>query len=298
MMWINTECRAPAYPARMLDRPHIEFIQSQLLPWRRIGSGLARPDAEYRMLSRDPEDGACSALMRYPPGWSREGPEHIAAAEEFYVLDGVLCMDDRAYGPDSYAFLPAGWTRNTMSSPSGCVLLVFYDREPTLLAGAGECPDDAQAVPFLDAAAISWDMTLNDPNLRHLGISRKNLRTDPRTGERTFLSLILPQSAPQGGEGPQEMHPVVEEAYVISGSLTGPHGTMYPGAYFWRPPGIAHGPFGAHWGAVSLIRFVGGAHVNVWTENAPFRPDAPYAPVLPAELQHLAALPWTPPGAW
>jgi hypothetical protein len=31
----------------MLNRPHIEFIQAQLLPWRRIGPGLARPDAEF-----------------------------------------------------------------------------------------------------------------------------------------------------------------------------------------------------------------------------------------------------------
>lgn len=76
----------------MPHRPHIEFVQSQLLPWRRIGPGLARPDAEYKLLSRDPGDGACSALMRYAPGWSREGPEHLLAAEEFYVLDGALQM--------------------------------------------------------------------------------------------------------------------------------------------------------------------------------------------------------------
>lgn len=283
----------------MLNRPQIEFVQSQLLPWRRIGPGLARPDAEHKMLSRDPGDGACSALMRYPPGWSREGPEHLAAAEEFYVLDGSLRMDDREYAQDCYAYLPAGWTRHEMSSPGGCVLLAFYDKEPSLLPGSGQCRDDAAAIPFLDAAAMPWDMTLNDPNLRHLGISRKNLRTDPATGERSFLSLVLPQSTPPGGEGPQEIHPVVEESYLISGALTGPHGTMYPGAYFWRPPGIAHGPFGARWGAVSMMRFVGGAHVNIWTDTkAPFQADAPYAPVLPPDLQHLATTVWTPPGAW
>lgn len=298
MTCINDLPPPTGHAARMLDRPHIEFVQSQLLPWRRIGPGLARPDAEYKMLSRDPADGACSVLMRYPPGWSREGPEHIAAAEEFYVLDGMLRMDEREYRADSYACLPPGWTRRRMESPTGCVLLAFYDREPTLIAGEGEC-DDARAAPLIDAAAMAWDMTLNDPKLRHLGISRKNLRTDPVTGERTFLSLILPQSAPPDGEGPQEMHPVVEEAYVIAGSLTGPQGTMHPGAYFWRPPGIAHGPFGARWGAVSLIRFVGGRHVNEWTETkAAFRFDAPYDPVLPPELDHLRRACWTPPGAY
>lgn len=285
----------------MLSRGHIEFIQAQMLPWRRIGHGLARPDVEYKLLSRDLDDGACSLLMRYPPGWSREGPEHIVADEEFYVLDGALEMDGRRYGRDRYGFLPAGWTRQSMRSPEGCVVLAFYDREPVLVAEAGDGSAEAseRAVPLLDVAAMTWDLALNDPNLRHLGIGRKNLRTDPVSGERTFLSLILPQAIPTENKGPQEIHPVVEEAYLIAGSTTGPHGTMYPGGYFWRPPGIAHGPFGARWGSVTLIRFVGGKHVNIWTENeAPFSFEAPYRPVLPPALAHLADCLWTPPPAW
>lgn len=35
-----------------------------MLPWRRIGPGLARTDADYKLLSRDAERGACTALMR------------------------------------------------------------------------------------------------------------------------------------------------------------------------------------------------------------------------------------------
>lgn len=285
----------------MDDRPYIEFIQAQCLPWRRIGPGLARPDVEYKLLSRNAATGACTALMRYPAGWSREGPEHLLADEEFYVLDGTLRMDARTYQADHYAFLPAGWTRAGMASPDGCVVLAFYDREPTLVEGPGDpaVRQSPRAIECLDAAAMPWDMTLNDPKLRHLGISRKNLRTDPETGERSFLSLILPQAVPSGGKGPQEIHPVVEEAYVIAGSLTGPHGTMYPGAYFWRPPGIPHGPFGARWGAVSLIRFVGGRHVNEWTQaEAPFDFATPYQPVLPEPLRACAAVGWTPPPAY
>lgn len=168
----------------MSNRDHVEFVQSQLLPWQRIGSGLARPDAEYKMLSRDADTGACSALMRYPPGWSREGPEHIRADEEFFVLDGSLEMDGEIYEADSYAFLPAGWTRNSMASKSGCVLIAFYNREPELVGEAGEC-DMQRAIRHLRTREMIWDMTLKDPNLRHLGISRKDLRADPDTGERT-----------------------------------------------------------------------------------------------------------------
>ena len=285
----------------VLERPLIEFVQAQMLSWRRIGHGLARPDAEYKMLSRDPGDGACTALMRYPAGWTRAGPEHIMATEEFFILEGSLVMDGHEYGENAYAYLPAGWTREEMSSPRGCVLLACYDREPTLVAerGSGDAERDTRAVRHLDTAAMPWDLTLNDENLRHLGIGRKNLRTDLVTGERSFLSLILPQAEPPEHKGPQETHPVVEEAYLIGGSLTGPHGTMYPGAYFWRPPGVPHGPFGARWGAVSFIRFVGGRHVNEWSKrDAPFSFDAPYAPELPPELRHLASTPWQPPAAY
>ena len=270
----------------MLDRPHIEFIHAQMLPWRRIAPGLARPDAEFKFLSRDDRTGGCSILIRYPPGWRREGPEHIEAAEEFYVLDGALEINGHRFQHDHYGYLPACATRTSMSAPDGAVALTFLDCEPVLRSGAG-APAQLTAI---DVLHTPWDMTLNDSKLAHLGISRKDLRLDPETGERTFLSMVLPHSEPPGRKGPTEHHPVVEEAYVINGSLTGPHGTMGPGAYFWRPPGIPHGPFGTRWGCVMLIRFVGGRHVNVWSEGeASFDFDAPYDPVLPETLAAYAA---------
>jgi len=276
----------------MYNRPYTEFVQAQLLPWRRIGPGNARPDAEYKFLSRDSSTGACSAIIRYPPGWRRCADEHLDAAEEFFVLDGALEINGETFGHDVYGYAAPGAQRRTMSSAGGAVVLTFFDREPILKGGLGSGP----AVTKVDALHMPWDMTLNDPKLAHLGISRKDLRSDPETGERTFLSMILPHSEPPGSKGPQERHPTVEEAYVISGSLTGPHGTMAPGAYFWRPAGIPHGPFGTRWGCVVLIRFLGGHHVNEWsTADAVFSFDARYAPVLPDELSPLAYAPWTPP---
>jgi len=276
----------------MFDRPHIEFIQVQLVPWRRIGPLAARPDVEFKFLSRDANTGGCSAVIRYPPGWRREGPEYIDADEEIFVLDGSLEINGQDYRYDTYGFLPSGYSRTSMSSKSGAVVLSFFNKEPVLKAGSSSF-DEARLVRFLDVLHMPWDMRLNDPNLAHLGISRKDLRTDPDTGERTFLSMILPHSEPPNSRGPQERHPVVEEAYMISGSLTGPHGTMAPGSYFWRPAGIPHGPFGTRWGCVLLVRFLGGKHVNEWSQtDAPFDFAAPYAPILPTDLAAFAFAPW------
>lgn len=277
----------------MLDRPHIEFIQAQTLPWRRIPPGRARPDAEYKFLSRDPADGACTCLIRYPPGWAREAAEALDATEEFYVLDGSIEVDDVHCGPDHYGYLPAGSPRTPMASRDGAVVLSFFDREPGF-ASRAEVSDSAAAI-HRDVLHMPWDMRLNDPKLAHLGISRKALREDPATGERSFLSMILPHAEPPGARGPRETHPTVEECYVLAGSLVGPHGEMHAGAYFWRPAGIPHGPFGTRWGCVALIRFLGGRHVNVWSEDeAGFDFDAPYRPILPPDLAHLAALRWSP----
>lgn len=275
----------------MLNRPHIEFVQAQMLPWRRIPPGSARPDAEYKYLSRDAGTGACSCLIRYPTGWARLASEALDAAEEFYVLDGELEINGHRFGADHYGHVPRGLQRCSMSAPRGAVVLTFFDAEPLFAS----TPFDAPALVQRDVLHMPWDMRVNDSKLAHLGISRKDLRADPVTGERSFLSMMLPHSEPPGAQGPRESHPVVEECFVISGSLVGPHGEMHAGAYFWRPPGIPHGPFGTRWGCVALIRFVGGRHVNLWTaDEAPFDFHQPYRPTLPAELAHLRDQPWLP----
>jgi hypothetical protein len=186
-----------------------------------------------------------------------------------------------------------------MCAGSGAVVLTFFNRQPDFTPLGATAPDMSGAIPFIDVMRMPWDLTLNDPKLAHLGISRKNLRNDPVTGERTFLSMVLPHSEPPGAKGPTEQHPVVEEAYVISGSLVGPQGEMFPGGYFWRPPFVEHGPFGTRWGCVSLIRFVGGSHRNIWSESEnEFSFDTPYRPELPPDLEHLKRQPWVPPGIY
>ncbi len=279
----------------MLNRPHIEFVQAQMLPWRRIPPGAARPDAEYKYLSRDADTGACSCLVRYPPGWARLADEALDATEEFYVLDGDVEINGHRFEADHYGHVPRGLQRHSMSTRSGAVVLTFFDAEPQF----GPIVDSAAPLVARDVLHMPWDMRLNDQKLAHLGISRKDLRTDPATGERSFLSMMLPHSEPPGSQGPRESHPVVEECFVISGSLVGPHGEMHAGAYFWRPPGIPHGPFGTRWGCVALIRFVGGRHVNVWTaDEAPFDFHQPYRPVLPPGLDYLRDQPWQPATAY
>lgn len=280
-------------------RPHIEHIQAQCLAWRPGVLDSLRPGLFAKVLSQgsEPSDGL-TALVAYPAGYAFEGRHHLACDEEFYVVDGDLSIDDTGYLADTYGFFPAGLKRRRMASAGGAVVLTFLSGDPRRREGWPEAGafDTGGYVLLTDLHDIPWDRQLHDPNLAGLGLARKNLRLDPRTGERTFLFMTSPQAGPRTIAGPQESHPVVEEAFLLAGDLVGPTGTLHAGAYFWRPPGIAHGPYGSRFGSLSLIRFVGGRHVNAWGPQVLTLPaDPPYRPVLPPELAFLAASPWTPP---
>lgn len=80
----------------------------------------------------------------------------------------------------------------------------------------------------------------------------------------------------------------------MSGSIAGNAGIMHPGAYFWRPPDIKHGPYGSKTGNIILMRSQGGAlATDYYDPDATFRFDAPHQPVLPPELEPLGRTPWT-----
>jgi hypothetical protein len=59
---------------------------------------------------------------------------------------------------------------------------------------------------------------------------------------------------------------------------------MRPGAYFYRPPGILHGPHVSQTGFLQIMRSPGANRiVTHWSaERRPLPIGAPYAPVLPA----------------
>jgi hypothetical protein len=259
-----------------MARPWIEFIFAQHLPWTPGLPGVARGDVSAKILSRDAERGDLTAVVRYPAGWARAKPEALNAEEEFYVLDGAIEIGGRTYGPDTYACLPKGHVRPRAASPGGCVALTFLDFAP-------EAPE---FVEFIDVLSMRWDSKASDPTLEWMGNRRKVLRWDRVHDQKaTFVFSTPPHTYPEKWLCPTLTHPCVEESFKLAGEMTGPHGRMMAGAYFWRPANIPHGPFGTHDGAMSIIRFKHGKHVNVWDPTPiPYRYDFPYKPAVPPEL--------------
>ncbi|MEQ8247009.1 MAG: cupin domain-containing protein [Alphaproteobacteria bacterium] len=268
-----------------MARAHIEFIQSQVLPWIPLDSGSSRPGAAIKVLSHDPDTAAGTAILRYPDGWALDEAHHVAGDEEFFVLEGALHIDDRIFDRHAYGFLPAGFPRRRMAAPQGAAVVTFFNGPPRRVPGAGRF--DAARVVMVDTDSMAWNGDF-DHNLTGSGIGIKFLRNDAASGERTWLltkGSDRREDLPQTGK--LESHPCVEEFFLLDGTLGWPQGMMRRGAYFWRPPGIAHGPGASLTGYLGLFRSREGPFSTDWSQVERPRPfDPPYDPILPPAYAH------------
>lgn len=271
-----------------MSRPHIEFVHEQVLPWETGLYGGARPEVHVRTLSRDDETGASSLLLRYPPGWRREEPEHLLADEEFFVLSGSLEINGAHYHDLCYGFFPAGHVRESASSPDGALVLTFFEGEPRRAEGRPANPMDAERlVERLHMMEGDWGAGFHP--LFPPGAGRKYLRKDPYDGEHSWILGTMPLRFGRR----REKHPVVEEMFLLAGELVGPFGAMHAGAYFWRPPEIWHGPFGTKTGYLTLFRTKGGPLSTEFDDNRlEFSWTPEYRPVLPPRLAEFARSPY------
>lgn len=273
-----------------MPRPHVEFIHAQQLPWQPTPFAEA-PWCELRakILSRDPVSGACSLILDLPAGFHARGtPEQRPL--ELYVLDGDCRVADESLRLDAYAELPAGGARIGIATEQGAVLLAFLGDRP---APRTDAPPPQPRI--LDTHDMVWTRQDIDPSVQFLNLSHKVLRHDPASGEKTLLLSSGAQTHPRNWREAQLLHHCAEEMYLLGGDIIGERGVMYEGAYFWRPPGIWHGPFGSRRGSLALIRFAEGHHHNVWSDQVrEFSLTPTYAPALPPELAARVAEPWRP----
>jgi hypothetical protein len=261
-----------------LSRPWIEFIQSQHLPWQREDLGGMRPGVDIRQLSADQESGACSLLVRYPAGWKCvAGP--LAVDDEFLVLEGSLEIGEREYAPMTYAHLPAGFDAGARGSRHGAVVLEFFSGRPA--PGRRDAGfDERRLVLHQDTFQVPYTGNFH-PEFPP-GAGRKLLYMDPATRDTTWILGTLPMRWAERAE----IHPTVEEMYLISGEVHGNRGVMRPGAYFWRPPSKPHGPYGTRTGNLYLFRTKGGVLSTDYVEpERKFRWWPEFDPVLPPELE-------------
>ena len=264
-----------------MARPQIEFIQSQQIPWQKKSLWNDDCKLDVRILSQDDRTHASSLLLRYPAGFC-EPIGCLDADEELLVLDGDLEIGGKDYRAYSYGHLPSGYDGGIRRSQNGAIVLTFYSQAPRTIA-TPRAFDPARLVDALNAMDVPYTGNFH-PEFPP-GAGRKVLYTDPDTKDTSWILGTMPLRYAERSE----VHPVVEEMYLLSGEVHSDRGVMRPGAYFWRPPHIAHGPFGTLTGNLYFFRTKGGGLTTSYVDaERPFKWWPDHNPALPDELLKLA----------
>lgn len=245
-----------------MARPHIECIHESALPWERHRLPSGRT-VEVKTLSRDPQSGNHTSLIRLPAGWVQDLRKAHPAPEEMFVLSGRLRVGDTILGPYEYLRVGPG----ILHGPEEALeeTLAIWIVEGAYGSVQGRDAGGEFDLVHVDATQMQWRPTWV-PGPRP-GLHIKLLYMDPQTG--AYTRLIRAESGWR--EDRLEHHDCAEEAYTLEGEMyLGNTGRSWgPGSYFWRPAGIKHGPMDTQPGALFFLR-TDGPLVNHYT-----MPDAP-----------------------
>ena len=97
---------------------------------------------------------------------------------------------------------------------------------------------------FVEVAQLPWEPT------RFAGIETKTLLFERATGLCTVLLRMAP-----GAKLPEHEHVLIEQTYVLEGSLVCGEGECRAGEFVWRPAGSRHEAWGGPQGGVMLAMF-------------------------------------------
>ena len=97
---------------------------------------------------------------------------------------------------------------------------------------------------FVEVAKLPWEKT------RFPGVEMKTLLADRETGVVTSLMKFAP-----GARLPDHEHVLIEQTYVLEGSLVCGEGECKAGDYVWRPAGSRHEAWAGPQGGLFLAMF-------------------------------------------
>ncbi len=250
-----------------MARPHIEPFVDRDVSFKKMTLPGFPKGMQYKMLSLDTDDGACTMTVLYEPGY-KQPPGMSYAEYELFIQSGSITVGSKTWGPGSYFMVPAGVTLEAMSSPRGATALLFFNYgEPSFVESD---TDHAKAERHRFAAVNSYDnMQWTSTNFYPAtapGCLVKVLKFDQRTQGFTFLYCMTPNF----WQDNISYHDCCEEAYHIWGtSWMMQFGDLPTGGYFYRPPYINHGAFASKLGILAIGRtdtqLYNHFHFNPWT---------------------------------
>lgn len=97
---------------------------------------------------------------------------------------------------------------------------------------------------FVDVPGLPWEAT------RFAGVQQKTLLVDRANGVLTALMKFAP-----GAKLPDHEHVLIEQTYVLEGSLVCGEGECKAGEFVWRPAGSRHEAWAGPNGGTFLAMF-------------------------------------------
>ena len=209
---------APSYPA---------FVDSEELPDMFMAT---LPGVRAKQFSGDARTRSASNRIDLPSGWSGTTGGSPGKALEIFVLSGRVHLADIALGLGGYAYLPPGSLGFNLRATDGARILYF-------LADFDEAAF-IQTPLIMDSNLFEWEET------ELIGVFRKELRYDPGSGARVWLTRTDP-----GAKIPWQSSSEPREGYLVAGQFQDsecvggePYTDIYlPGGYFRRTAESLHG---------------------------------------------------------
>jgi anti-sigma factor ChrR (cupin superfamily) len=111
-----------------------------------------------------------------------------------------------------------------------------------------KAPNHANLPPlasrFVDVAALPWEKS------PHPGCETKTLLVDRGSGTLTMLLRMAP-----GAKLPDHEHVLIEQTYVLEGTLVCGEGVCRAGEFVWRPAGSRHEAWAGPEGGLMMAMF-------------------------------------------
>ena len=222
-------------------RPKIVGLDVVAMVWAPLGP----PGLFSKLLSRDPETGARTALQRMDPrlGYRPPTVAHFHTTyEEILGISGRFTFDQRTWVvPGAYVFHPPRTVHGFASQvPQDSLFLSRVGRDldvnlveqpadDDLYVIEGDVPPRSPAAHGDARAAIGWD----DATLLGQPVSACALSRDPETGEGSALVRL-----PAGWESLARRREDYLEIFALDGGLAAGGEPAIDGrAYFFIPPG-------------------------------------------------------------
>jgi quercetin dioxygenase-like cupin family protein len=242
-------------------RPHLPFVDTAQLAWKTPAPGLYS-----KILSRDPESGARTALNRLVPAEGAVGQpkaHYHHTTEEILVLDGMMSFDRRTWlHRGSYVYHPAETVhgfRSTVPAETHFLSRVGRDLDFNYVDApiddfpypVGASPPSRRLAIHASPFAHEWT-ALKDGETRYGRVFE--LSVDPTSGEGSALVRY--------GAGAAEPHDTArtlsryEEIFVIEGALLTDEGQRFgTGCYAFLPPGTYRPRFRALEDSLLYVNF-------------------------------------------